>query len=347
MQAASREINLARIRGHIEASEDPVRVFADEFDAGDIDTRDALYTIWEAKFMGRTDDPSKAERRFSQYLSAGRRSRPRRTARAIRDTLALAAGARTKIQFLLRKTASVSMPEWMWVTVYKTRVELISPAARAAATNNSHLRLLLEMVYIGHRRDSVVVRDRVRLSDARRRTRSANGLVELTRILLDEGLTHGRDFKFDEFWTEEVLGRVDHGHGLESSNAIDASVREDQIRLDVIDKYLLGNGPRPFNAKIDNSLLGVTNISGLLGPHTRPLNQIDVVRVRGKIDRANILLKSKWNDYRRKFMLDNRGRRVLPQVGVTEDGLGQKKTAELTQAQRAAKLRAMNAAASS
>eukprot|EP00873_Tetraselmis_striata_P025985 jgi/Tetstr1/446249/TSEL_033793.t1 len=339
MQASSQAIRLARVRAHIEAAEDPVRVFAHEYDQEDADTQDALYAVWESKFMSRAEDPSLAERRFEQYLSLGRRSKPRRTAKAIRDAVGLASGARTKIQFLLGKTASFRMPEWMWVVVYKTRVRLV--AADPAMT------LLAPMVYIGHRRDSVAVRDRVRLSDARRRARSANGLVELTRLLLGAGLSHGAggDFVFDEFYQEEVLGRVDHGHGLEASNAIDASVREDQVRLDVIEDFLNGNGPRPFNAKIDNILLGVTNVSGLLGAHNRPLSQLDVPALRRKLVEAHAVLGRKRGAYTRKFMRDEVGRRVLPEPGVTEDGLGQTRTAQLTQPQRAARLRAMNAAA--
>lgn len=343
MQASANAIRLARIRGHIEAAEDPVRVFADEYDNGDADVKDALREVWEAKFMSRTEDPTKAERRFAQYLSLGRRAKPRRTNRAIKDVIGLAAGARTKIQFLLGKPASTRMPEWIWAVVYKVRVRMLSAAARAAVASNSLIALLAPMIYIGHRRDSAVVRERVRISDARRRTRSANGLVELTRLLLGAGLTHGTDFKFDEFWTEEVLGRADHGHGLEASNAIDASVREDQVRLDVIASFLNGTTPRPFNSKIDNSLLGVTNISGLLGPHSKPLAQLDVPALKAKLSKARSVLARKRSGYTRKCMKDETGQRVLPQIGVTEDGLGQKRTAQLTQAQRAAKLRSMNA----
>eukprot|EP00873_Tetraselmis_striata_P022879 jgi/Tetstr1/443143/TSEL_003232.t1 len=347
MQASSQAIRLAHVRAHIEAAEDPVRVFAHEYDQGDADTQDALYAVWESKFMSRAEDPSLAERRFDQYLSLGRRSKPRRTAKAIRDAVGLASGARTKIQFLLGKTAPFRMPEWMWVVVYKTRMRLVSLAAQAAVAADPAMALLAPMVYIGHRRDSVVVWDRVRLSDARRRTRSANGLVELTRLLLGAGLSHGAggDFVFDEFYQEEVLGRVDHGHGLEASNAIDASVREDQVRLDVIEDFLNGNGPHPFNAKIDNSLLGVTNVSGLLGAHNRPLSQLDVPALRRKLAEARAVLGRKRGAYTRKFMRDEVGRRDLPKPGVTEDGLGQTRAAQLTQPQRAARLRAMNAAA--
>ena len=229
--------------------------------------------------------------------------------------------------------------------MYKVRVDLLTHAARNLATTYPTVALLAPMVYIGHRRDSAIVRNRVRVSDGARRARSANGLIELVRLLLDAGLRHGNDFRFDEFYTEEVLGRVDHGHGLEASNAIDASVREDLVRLSVIKDFILGVGPRPFNAKIDISLLGVTNISGLLGAHNKPVGQLDIPALMEKLAEARKVLSRKRREYLRKFIKDERGRRVLPKPGVTKDGLGQLNTAQLSQAQRAARLRAMNAAA--
>jgi hypothetical protein len=96
---------LARIRGRIEAAEDPVWVFAKGYDQGNADSQDALQTVWEAKFANRAKDPGMADRRFDQYLSLGRRSLPRHTSRAIRESHELAAGADTKIQFLLKKAS--------------------------------------------------------------------------------------------------------------------------------------------------------------------------------------------------------------------------------------------------
>jgi hypothetical protein len=157
-----------------------------------------------------------ADRRFDQYLSLGRRSMPRRTNQAIRESHELAAGADTKIQLLLKKQVGARLPEWLWVTVYKVRVNLLTQAARDLATNNLTVALLVPMVYIGHHRDSAIVRNRVGVSDGARRAISANGLVELVHLLLGGGLRHGIDFRFDECYTEEVLGRVDHGHGLEA-----------------------------------------------------------------------------------------------------------------------------------
>jgi hypothetical protein len=44
-----------------------------------------------------------------------------------------------------------------------------------------------------------------------------------------------------------------------------------------------GTGPRPFNSKIDNSLLGATNISGLLKTHDTPASSLDEDRILEKI----------------------------------------------------------------
>eukprot|EP00873_Tetraselmis_striata_P003266 jgi/Tetstr1/423530/TSEL_014203.t1 len=209
MQASSQAIRLAHVRAHIEAAEDPVRVFAHEYDQGDADTQDALYAVWESKFMSRAEDPSLAERRFDQYLSLGRRSKPRRTAKAIRDAVGLASGARTKIQFLLGKTAPFRMPEWMWVVVYKTRMRLVSLALKRRSPPTPPWPCSPPLVYIGHRRRlGGWYEDRVRLSDARRRTRSANGLWSSPVSFWDAGLSHGAGaiLVFDEFYQEECLG---------------------------------------------------------------------------------------------------------------------------------------------
>jgi hypothetical protein len=64
MQATQNYIRWARNRGRIEAAEDPVRVFAVECDQGDVDTQDALRTVWEAKFAKLAKDPGMADRRF-------------------------------------------------------------------------------------------------------------------------------------------------------------------------------------------------------------------------------------------------------------------------------------------
>jgi hypothetical protein len=293
---------LARIRGRIEAAEDPIRVFAEDYDQGDADTQDALRTVWEAKFANRGEDPGMADRRFDQCLSLGRRSLPRRTNRAMRESHELAAGVDTKIQFLLKMPTSAKLPEWLWVTVYKVRVNLLTQVARDLATTNPTVALLAPMVYIRHRRDSAIVRNPFRVSDGARRARSANGLIELARVMLGASLRHGNDFRFNEIYTEEVLGRVDHCHGLESSNAIDASVREDLVRLSVVKDFISGARPRPFNAKIGNSLLGVTNISGLLGAHNKPVGQLDVPALMEKLAKARKVLIPKRGEYLRKFI---------------------------------------------
>jgi hypothetical protein len=63
-----------------------------------------------------------------------------------------------------------------------------------------------------------------------------------------------------------------------------------------------------------------------------------------KLAEARKVLNQKRGEYLRKFIKDERGRRVLSKPGGTNDDLGQLKTAELTQARRATRLRAMNTA---
>jgi hypothetical protein len=102
-------------------------------------------------------------------------------------------------------------------------------------------------------------------------------------------MVYNVDFRFDEIWNLEFLGLVDHGSGLEASNALDASVVEDIKRLEVISVFLLDEGPRPLNSpttNIDNALLGVTNIRGLLQEHDTPLEHLDRPKIRTKLRKA-------------------------------------------------------------
>jgi hypothetical protein len=153
----------------MEAAEDPERVFAEEYNQGDVDTQDALRTVWEAKFAKRAEDPGMAYRGLDQYILLGRRSLPRPANLAIRESHELAAGADSKVQLLLKKPAGARPPEWLWVTVYEVRVDMLTQAARDLATTNPTVALLAPMAYIGHRRDSAIVRNRVKVSDGTRR----------------------------------------------------------------------------------------------------------------------------------------------------------------------------------
>ena len=109
-------------------------------------------------------------------------------------------------------------------------------------------------------------------------------------------------------------------------------------------KFLEGVGPRPYNSKVDNSLLGVTNISGLLKNHDTPADQLDVQALKKKLGRTQAKLKRKWNAYQKMFVKDrNRNVRVLPRPGTTRDGIGQLRTAQFSQSQRKRLLEQMNA----
>jgi len=108
------------------------------------------------------------------------------------------------------------------------------------------------MVYVEHRRDDQNKRDSVRISEAKRRGTSDYGMTRITRHYLDNNMVYNVDYKLDKIWNHEVLGLVDHGMGLESSNVRDATVIEDLKRLEVISKFRLDEAPRPLKNKIDN-----------------------------------------------------------------------------------------------
>ena len=108
---------------------------------------------------------------------------------------------------------------------------------------------------------------------------------------------------------------MDHGHGLEAANAVDASVVEDLKRLEYIKDFIEGNGPRPFNAKIDNSLLGATNISGLLEDHDTPASSLDKDRILAKVAHAKKMLDARRNVYNRMFIRDINGGTSIPGGG--------------------------------
>jgi hypothetical protein len=105
---------------------------------------------------------------------------------------------------------------------------------------------MVPIVYDGYRRDSQNKRDFVRNSDAMRLGTSDNGVTQITRHLLDNDIVYNTDFRFEEIWNLEVLGLVDNGIGLESSNAQDASVVEDVKRLEVMQSFINNEGPRPL-----------------------------------------------------------------------------------------------------
>ncbi len=122
---------------------------------------------------------------------------------------------------------------------------------------------------------------------------------------------------------------------------MDASVVEDIKRLEVISLFLLDEGPRPLNSKIDNALLGVTNIRGLLQEHDTPLEHLDRPKIRTKLGKAQKKLQARYDAYIRRFIRDENGDRVLPVLGTTRDGIGQTRAAEFNPTQRKNILRGM------
>ena len=334
------EVGRNRARAAVERSlttSTPARRFYEKYNDGDDDERRAMFEDWKLRFLKRArGDPGahKIRRRFMQYLRLGANSRSSRARTAARQGLVAASGGIGKIQYLLGKGAETNMPEYLWVTVYVTKIEPVSQRCMNFVELDDKAELMVPMVYVGHRRDNQNKRDNVRISDAKRRGTSDNGLTQITRHLLDNGMKYRDDFVFEEIWNLEVLGFVDHGVGLEASNALDASVIEDLKRLEVIEEFLDEEGPRPLNSKIDNALLGVTNIRGLLGEHDVPVGALDEPRVRAKLAKARKKLESKYNEYKRRFIKDETGDPVLPMLNVTRDGIGQVRTAQFSATRR-------------
>ncbi len=124
-------------------------------------------------------------------------------------------------------------------------------------------------------------------------------MTQITRHYLNNEMVYNVDFRFEEIWNLEVLGLVDHGRGLESSNAQDATVIEDLKRLKVISQFLLDDGPRPLNSKTDNSVLGVINIRGLLREHETPLENLDRLKIRTKLRKPQKKLQARYDAYKR------------------------------------------------
>ena len=318
------------------ALKSPAAVFYEDYTRGSRAKKRDLFRMWSVRYFRRGDpdaDQSKLTRRFKQYLSLGKKHPAREARIGGRQVYSLRQGGISRIQLLLDKPADTPMPEYLWVTVYVTKLRALSREAIDFARNDPKANLMEPMLYVGHRRDSKIVRDRVRIQHARRAS-TTNGLTELTSHFINNNFTFPDDFDFEEIWTLEVLGEVDHGHGLESSNAVQASVLEDLKRIELINAYIDGYGPRPFNAKIDNSLLGVTNIKGLLQNHDTPVANLDLERIRKKLKKAEKKLKRRYEEYKRRFISDSNGVHVLPVVGTTKDGIGQTSTAEFSQARR-------------
>ena len=314
----------------------PAAVFFEDYQGANAARKRALYGQWKTRYLRRGDvnaDQVKLRRRFRQYLSLGKKSPAREARIGGRQVYSLRQGAISRIQLLLGKEFDAPLPEYLWVTVYVTKLRPLSQGAVQFSQRDQKAAMMTPMIYVGHRRDTQIVRDRVRISHARR-TNTTNGLTQLTTHYMAQGFRFPTDFDFDEIWTLEVLGEVDHGHGMEASNALQASQLEDLKRIEVIEAFLDGNGPRPFNSKIDNSLLGVTNIRGLLQDHDTPVATLDMPKIRSKLAKAKAVLQRKYDEYKRRFIRDENGVHVLPVPGVTMDGIGQRRTAEFSQARR-------------
>jgi hypothetical protein len=149
------------------------------------------------------------------------------------------------------------------------------------------------------------------------------------------------NFRLEKIWNIEVLGLVDHGSGLEANNELDASAIKDINRLEVIYEFLFDEGPRPLNYKIDNVLLSVANIRVFLRDHDTPLEHLDRSKIRTKLRNAQKKLQARYDAYKRRFIRDENGDRVLPILGTIRNGIGQTRTAEFNPTQTKNILRGM------
>ena len=335
------ETGIRRERGR--ALKTPGADIYDRYQEGSEAQQQEIFRQWKIRYLrrGKATEEAQLIRRFKQYLSYGKKIANRQGRTGGQQAHGVLQGGVGSIQRLLGKNDALNLPQYLWVRVYVTRLRPVSERAVAFSENDVKAKLMTPMVYIGHRRDSKIVRDRVRIADARRRANSANGLTELTRHYLDAGLTFPQDFDFEEIEGEEVLGEVDHGHGNEASNAMQASIREDLVRIAYILDFLDGDGPRPLNAKLDNSLLGVTSIKGLLRNHDTPVEELNDQRIKTRLNKAKKTLERRYEAYRRRFIKNDGGLHVLPLAGTTKDGIGQTRTAEVSQTVRRNRVQAM------
>jgi hypothetical protein len=120
-------------------------------------------------------------------------------------------------------------------------------------------------------------------------------------------------------------------------------VIEDHKRVEVMSQFLLNEGPRPLNSNIDSSVLGVTNIRGLFREHDTPLENLDHPKIRTKLRKAQKKLHAHYDTYKRRFIRDENGDRILPLIGTTRDGIVQTQTAKFCPTQRKNILRDMQA----
>jgi hypothetical protein len=96
----------------------------------------------------------------------------------------------------------------------------------------------------------------------------------------------------------------------------------------MIYEFLLDEGPRLLNSKIDNALLGDTNIRGLMRDHGTPLENLDRPKIRTKLRKAKKKLQARFHAYKRRFIRYENGNYMLHVLGTTRDGIGQARATE-------------------
>jgi hypothetical protein len=179
----------------------PVRLFYERYRDGNKDKRLELFDDWLLRFLNRARGDSRADtirRRFMQYLRLGASSRSSTARMAACEGYISSSGGIRKIQYLLGKGGEQNMPEYLWVVVYVTKIHPVSQRCRDFVELDDKAGMMIQIVYVRHRRDNQNKRDSVRISDAKRRGTSDNGLTQITRYYLDTEMVYNVDLRSDE-----------------------------------------------------------------------------------------------------------------------------------------------------
>jgi hypothetical protein len=139
-------------------------VFYERYRDGNDKKRQELFDDWRLRLLNRArknPGANKIRRRFMQYLNLGASSRASKARTAAREGYISSSGRLRKIQYILGKGGEINMLEYLWVTVYVTKIQPISERCQDFVELDDKAGLLTSMVYVGHRRDAQNKRDSV------------------------------------------------------------------------------------------------------------------------------------------------------------------------------------------
>ncbi len=84
------------------------------------------------------------------------------------------------------------------MTVYVTKTRFVSERCQNFVELDDNAGLMTSMVYVRHRRDAQNKHDPMRISEAKRRGTSDNGMTQIARHYLDNEMVYNVDFRFEE-----------------------------------------------------------------------------------------------------------------------------------------------------